>query len=38
MLYHEIGLSQRTYERIKSKAFYKLAFMLKVEVLLEGVA
>ncbi|QOS98129.1 ArpU family transcriptional regulator [Brevibacterium sp. JNUCC-42] len=38
LLYHELGLSQRTYERIKSKAFYKLAFMLKVEVLVDGVA
>ncbi|MMZ60101.1 hypothetical protein D1872_221740 [compost metagenome] len=31
----EVGLSERTYTRIKARAFYKLAFMLKLEVLAE---
>ncbi|CEH31925.1 ArpU family transcriptional regulator [Aneurinibacillus migulanus] len=31
----EIRLSERTYTRMKARAFYKLAFMLKLEVLSE---
>ncbi|MED0676735.1 ArpU family phage packaging/lysis transcriptional regulator [Aneurinibacillus thermoaerophilus] len=31
----EVGLSERTYTRVKARAFYKLAFMLKLEVLAE---
>jgi ArpU family phage transcriptional regulator len=31
----EVGLSERTYTRVKARAFYKLAFMLKLEVLSE---
>ncbi|WP_205628687.1 ArpU family phage packaging/lysis transcriptional regulator, partial [Acinetobacter baumannii] len=31
----EVGLSERTYTRMKARAFYKLAFMLKLEVLAE---
>ncbi len=31
----EVGLSERTYTRTKARAFYKLAFMLKLEVLSE---
>lgn len=31
----EVGLSERTYTRMKARAFYKLAFMLKLEVLSE---
>ncbi|PYE95087.1 hypothetical protein ATL10_1004121 [Bacillus sp. 196mf] len=32
MVYNEIGMSKRTYRRWKSKAFYKLAFALGLEV------
>ncbi|MCJ7988934.1 ArpU family transcriptional regulator [Priestia sp. OVS21] len=31
-VYNEIGMSERGYYRVKGKAFYKLAFALKVEV------
>ncbi len=30
--HNEIGMSERTYRRWKSKAFYKLAFALGLEV------
>ncbi|PFD35082.1 ArpU family transcriptional regulator [Bacillus cereus] len=32
MIYNEIGMSERTYRRVKSRAFYKLAFALRLEV------
>ncbi|PFL11752.1 ArpU family transcriptional regulator [Bacillus cereus] len=32
MVYNEIGMSERTYRRWKSKVFYKLAFALGLEV------
>ncbi|SFI35632.1 MULTISPECIES: ArpU family phage packaging/lysis transcriptional regulator [unclassified Bacillus (in: firmicutes)] len=32
MVFNEIGMSERTYRRWKSRAFYKLAFALGVEV------
>ncbi|EOO79272.1 ArpU family phage transcriptional regulator [Bacillus cereus BAG1O-1] len=32
MVYNEIGMSERTYRRNKSNAFYKLAFALRLEV------
>ncbi|PEP48957.1 MULTISPECIES: ArpU family phage packaging/lysis transcriptional regulator [Bacillus] len=32
MVYNEIGMSERTYRRWKSKAFYNLAFALRLEV------
>lgn len=31
----EVGLSERTYTRVKARAFYKLAFMLKLEVIVK---
>jgi ArpU family phage transcriptional regulator len=31
----EVGLSERAYTRMKTRAFYKLAFILKLEVLVE---
>lgn len=31
-VYHELGMSERKYYRLKSRAFYKLAFALKIEV------
>ncbi|MFY0545470.1 ArpU family phage packaging/lysis transcriptional regulator [Brevibacillus sp. H7] len=31
----EIGMSKRTYERVKGRAFYKLAFMLRLESVVE---
>lgn len=34
-IYNDMGLSERQYYRIKARAFYKLAFLLKVEVLVE---
>jgi len=37
-VYNEIGLSPRTYFRIKSRAFYNLAFALKEEVYVKGSA
>lgn len=33
LLCHELNLSERTYRRIKAKAFAKLAFMLNLEVI-----
>lgn len=30
-LYNELGMSERKYYRIKARAFYKLAFALKIE-------
>ncbi|MNI11237.1 hypothetical protein D3C73_643750 [compost metagenome] len=35
LLCHELNLSERTYRRIKAKAFVKLAFMMRLEVLVE---
>lgn len=32
MIHDELGMSARTYGRVKSRAFYKLAFMLRLEV------
>ncbi|MDR4172533.1 ArpU family transcriptional regulator [Bacillus cereus] len=32
MVYNEIGISERTYRRNKSNAFYKLAFALRLEI------
>lgn len=32
MVYNEIGMSERTYRRIKARVFYKLAFALRLEV------
>ena len=32
MIYNDIGMSERTYRRNKSNAFYKLAFALRLEV------
>ncbi|HGH7175503.1 TPA: ArpU family phage packaging/lysis transcriptional regulator [Bacillus wiedmannii] len=32
IIYNEIGMSERTYRRIKARAFYKLAFALRLEV------
>ncbi|OJE47424.1 ArpU family transcriptional regulator [Bacillus proteolyticus] len=32
MVYNEIGMSERTYRRNKSNAFYKLAFAFRLEV------
>ncbi|WP_410985634.1 ArpU family phage packaging/lysis transcriptional regulator [Bacillus cereus] len=32
MVYNEIGMSERTYRRNKSNAFYKLAFALRLEI------
>ncbi|WP_085521398.1 ArpU family phage packaging/lysis transcriptional regulator [Tuberibacillus sp. Marseille-P3662] len=31
-VYNDIGMSERKYYRVKSRAFYKLAFLLKIEV------
>src|SRR5690625_5024221 len=31
-VYNELGYSERKYYRIKARAFYKLAFILKIEV------
>ena len=31
-LYNEMGMSESKYYRIKSRAFYKLAFALRIEV------
>lgn len=31
-VYNELGFSERKYYRIKARAFYKLAFILKIEV------
>jgi ArpU family phage transcriptional regulator len=35
LLCHELHMSERTYRRIKANAFYKLAFMLKLAVMVE---
>lgn len=35
-VYNELGYSERKYYRIKSRAFYKLAFILRIEVYKEG--
>lgn len=32
IVHDELGMSARTYGRVKSRAFYKLAFMLRLEV------
>ncbi|WIG44243.1 ArpU family phage packaging/lysis transcriptional regulator [Bacillus toyonensis] len=32
MVYNEIGMSERTYRRVKTRVFYKLAFALRLEV------
>lgn len=32
LVYTELGMSERQYYRIKARAFYKLAFMLRLEV------
>lgn len=32
MVYNEIGMSERTYRRHNSNAFFKLAFALRLEV------
>lgn len=31
-VYNEIGLSERSYYRVKARAFYNLAFILRIEV------
>ncbi|KXG09936.1 hypothetical protein AT864_01496 [Anoxybacillus sp. P3H1B] len=31
-IYNELGMSERKYYRLKSRAFYKLAFALRIEV------
>jgi ArpU family phage transcriptional regulator len=31
-IYNDIGMSERKYYRVKARAFYKLAFSLKIEV------
>lgn len=31
-VYNELGMSERKYYRVKSRAFYKLAFILRLEV------
>ncbi|WP_442601748.1 ArpU family phage packaging/lysis transcriptional regulator [Paenibacillus sp. KN14-4R] len=35
ILCHELGMSERTYRRVKAKAFEKLAYMLNLEVKME---
>ncbi|RVU62446.1 ArpU family transcriptional regulator [Bacillus thuringiensis] len=32
MVYNELGMSERTYRRVKARVFYKLAFALRLEV------
>lgn len=32
MVYNEIGMAERIYQRWKSRAFYNLAFALRLEV------
>ncbi|MBJ8027747.1 ArpU family phage packaging/lysis transcriptional regulator [Bacillus cereus group sp. N21] len=32
MVYNELAMSERTYRRVKARAFYKLAFALRLEV------
>ncbi|MCT2535698.1 ArpU family transcriptional regulator [Aquibacillus koreensis] len=36
-VYNDLGFSERKYYRLKGRAFYKLAFILRVEVYLFGV-
>lgn len=36
-VYNELGMSERKYYRVKSRAFYKLAFILKADKYLEEV-
>jgi ArpU family phage transcriptional regulator len=31
-IYNDLGMNERKYYRIKSRAFYKLAFALRIEV------
>lgn len=35
-VYNELGYSERKYYRVKARAFYKLAFILRLEVYEEG--
>ncbi|WP_339063582.1 ArpU family phage packaging/lysis transcriptional regulator [Tepidibacillus marianensis] len=35
LICHELGMSERSYRRVKARAMYKLAFMLKLEVMIE---
>ncbi|UOE96060.1 ArpU family phage packaging/lysis transcriptional regulator [Alkalihalobacillus sp. LMS39] len=35
-VYNELGLSERSYYRLKARAFYNLAFVLKIEVYKEA--
>ncbi len=35
-VYNELSMSERNYYRVKSRVFYKLAFVLKIEVYKEG--
>ena len=35
-VYNELGFSERKYYRLKARAFYKLAFILRIEVYLEA--
>ncbi|MGD6967127.1 ArpU family phage packaging/lysis transcriptional regulator [Rossellomorea vietnamensis] len=35
-IYNEIGMSERRYYRLKARIFYKLAFILKIEIYKEG--
>jgi len=35
-IYNELGFSERKYYRIKARAFYKLAFILRIEVYKEA--
>lgn len=35
-VYNELGFSERKYYRIKARAFYKLALILRIEVYVEG--
>lgn len=35
-VYNELNMSERNYYRVKSRVFYKLAFVLKIEVYKEG--
>ncbi|MFD2628802.1 ArpU family phage packaging/lysis transcriptional regulator [Oceanobacillus kapialis] len=35
-VYNDLGYSERKYYRIKARAFYKLAFILRIEVYEEG--
>jgi len=35
ILCNELGMSERSYRRVKARAIYKLAFMLRLEVMIE---